>query len=258
MRKHVTRREFLGTGLAAAGLLATGCIDRTTGPPFNLADAELLARPGTPTGTATVGSTPLGIGTGRDGFLYVPTSYQASVATPLLILLHGAGQTSAYWTTSTPMQALADEFKVILLAPDSRDTDWDLVTSGTFNVDVDFIDQALTNVFKKVNVHPNRVGMCGFSDGASYALSLGIINGDFISAVIAHSPAAMQVPVRKGSPRVFISHGTEDAVSPVTRSRDGIVPALFSVGLNPHYVEFTGGHVVPAGISREAVAWFVA
>lgn len=253
--RSLTRREFVASGVAAAGILVTACLDPATGPAFNLTDAELLARPMVPSGTVSAGSTPIGIGNPHDGFMYVPASYQPSIPAPLLILIHGDGQTSASWKTGA-MLALADEFGVVLLAPDARSTNWDYIVDRQFGVDVDFIDLALGKLFSKVNIDATRIGMAGFSDGASYTLSLGIINSDFIKSVIAFSPAAMYVPIRKGSPRIFIAHGIEDTISPIGRSRDGIVPVLFSVGLEPHYVEFTGGHEIPTDIQREAMEWF--
>lgn len=60
----------------------------------------------------------------------------------------------------------------ILLAPDSRGRTWDFIL-GDYGPDVRFIDRALDHVFKRYNVHPGHIGIAGFSDGASYALSLG-------------------------------------------------------------------------------------
>ena len=64
-----------------------------------------------------------------------------------------------------------------VLAPDSRGTTWDAIREG-FGDDVTFIDRALEHVFARVSIDPARVTVGGFSDGASYALSLGLANGD--------------------------------------------------------------------------------
>ena len=37
-------------------------------------------------------------------------------------------------------------------------------------------------------IDPSRIAMAGFSDGASYSLSVGLANGDLFSAVFGFSP----------------------------------------------------------------------
>ena len=85
MRRY-SRREFLGLTAAGAGALAAACSLDTPGPRvFTHADALIKARPGTPTQTPTIGYTALGLATGRDGFLYVPTTYRATTPAPLVV-----------------------------------------------------------------------------------------------------------------------------------------------------------------------------
>lgn len=60
----------------------------------------------------------------------------------------------------------------ILVAPDSRDTTWD-VLRGRFGPDVAYIDEALKKVFAQYNIETSRICLAGFSDGGTYAYSLG-------------------------------------------------------------------------------------
>lgn len=62
---------------------------------------------------------------------------------------------------------------VILLAPESRDSVWDYLVSATFGPDIAFINAALQAVFQRYNIQQDRIGVQGFSDGATYALTLG-------------------------------------------------------------------------------------
>src|SRR3712207_7974813 len=50
----------------------------------------------------------------------------------------------------------------------------------------------------------------GFSDGASYALSLGIPNGDLFTHLVAFSPGFAAPDGQRGHPRVFVGHGVDD------------------------------------------------
>ena len=65
------------------------------------------------------------------------------------------------------------------------------------------------------------VTVCGFSDGASYALSIGLANGDLFGHVLAWSPGFVAPPEFVGRPRVFVSHGTDDRVLPIDRCSRG-------------------------------------
>jgi poly(3-hydroxybutyrate) depolymerase len=47
-------------------------------------------------------------------------------------------------------------------------------------------------------VDPQRICVSGFSDGASYALSLGLANGDLFTHVAAFSPGFMRPPCTQG------------------------------------------------------------
>ncbi len=57
--------------------------------------------------------------------------------------------------------------------------------------------------------------MEGFSDGASYALSIGLTNGDLFTHVVAFSPGFASPVTYTGKPPVFVSHGTHDEVLPI-------------------------------------------
>ena len=102
---------------------------------------------------------------------------------------------------------------------------------------------------------PARVAIGGFSDGASYALSLGLANGDLFTHVIAFSPGFITPAPPAGRPPIFVSHGTEDQVLGIDVTSRRIVPRLKSAGYTVTYREFTGPHTVPTPIAREALEW---
>src|SRR5699024_1163884 len=116
--------------------------------------------------------------------------------------------------------------------------------------------EALVHVFDRYAIDPSRVAIGGFSDGASYALSLGIANGDLFSHVIAFSPGFVAAPGEVGRPRIFVSHGTRDEVLPVDRCSRTIVRQLRREHYDVRYHEFDAGHTVPDTIRAEAVRWF--
>jgi predicted esterase len=124
-------------------------------------------------------------------------------------------------------------------------------------VDVELIDRSLAMVFADYTIAPAHLAIGGFSDGASYALSLGMDNGDLFSHVIAFSPGFTAPVAPRGLPRIFISHGIDDHVLPIDVCSRRIVPRLRKEGYAVEYLEFSGEHVVPPDIAARAVSWLL-
>jgi phospholipase/carboxylesterase len=216
---------------------------------------RLTARPRpVSTGAQARGLQRLGLSDGRDGLLFVPAGYSPDRPAPLVLMLHGSGGDAR--NGLLPLQKLADGAGTLLLAVDSRDYTWDIVL-GAYGPDVAFIDRALGWTFERYHVDPARVAVEGFSDGASYALSLGIANGDLFTHVLAFSPGFAAPPSQAGEPRLFVSHGLNDRVLPIDACSRKLTPKLERAGYELRYREFNGPHTVPAEIAREALDWFV-
>lgn len=182
---------------------------------------------------------------------YVPAAVD-SRPYHLVLLLHGAG--------GSPRQALdlllplADEHRLLLLAPKSAASSWDLVIDG-YGPDVRRIDRVLEQIFDAYPVEHLTVG--GFSDGASYALCLGLTNGDLFDTVLAFSPGFAAPLVTHGQPRVFVSHGTADPVLPIDACSGRLVPRLRALGYSVTYEEFDGGHEVPQQVVSGGIRWLL-
>src|SRR4051794_7524970 len=194
-----TRRVFLGAFLSAA------CTRAESGVRFR-------ARPGkVDAASSKRGVIPLHLRPERDALLYVPAS--APDPAPLVLYLHGA--TGNEQQGIRRLTALADEFGFLVLSPASQAETWDAIRSG-YGPDVRSIDQALSKVFGLYRVDARKMAVCGFSDGASYALGVGTSNGDLFQSVMAFSPGFIPSGGEKtGSPRIFISHGTRDQILPI-------------------------------------------
>lgn len=239
----VKRLEFLSLIGAAAGL-------RQGNPArFDLRPARSGQRLG-------AGTHPLGLGTGRDGVLLVPAAAESSTrALPLLIALHGAGGAGA--RRIRHLSPFAEAHGMLLLAPDARRMTWDAIR-GTYGDDVAFIERAVQWTFERCLVDRRRLFLEGFSDGASYALGLGLANGDLFRRIIAFSPGFIpDAGITNGAPAVFLSHGTADSILPIESTSWRIVPRLRAAGLDVTYREFEGEHTVPEAVVREAFDWLL-
>ena len=246
---NVSRREFcVLTGSAVASVaLGAGC-SGVSGLGF-ANDGRLSARPRTDVKTSATGQIMLGLDSERDAVLQIPKN-AASSPLPLLVMLHGATQSAEdmFWY----LGSTHEEAGVAVLAPNSRSTTWDAIRN-TFADDVNYLNRALELTFEKVAIDPARVAVGGFSDGASYAISLGLINGDLFNSVVAFSPGFVISGEEHGKPRFFISHGTRDHILPIDRCGRRIAGELKARGFEVNFREFDGDHEIPADVAREGL-----
>ena len=191
----------------------------------------------------------LGMDRERDAVLVLPKTASSSPL-PLLVMLHGATQSSEdmFWY----LGSTHEEAGVAVLAPNSRDTTWDAVGSD-FGPDVEYLNRALERVFETTAIDPGRMAIGGFSDGASYALSLGLINGDLFNSIVAFSPGFVISGESHGKPRIFISHGTRDHILPIDRCGRRIAADLKDRGYDVTFREFNGDHEIPNDVAREGL-----
>jgi phospholipase/carboxylesterase len=203
---------------------------------------------------ARIGQQPLKLGSDRDGVLFVPKGYKAGVPAPLVLMFHGAGGTGLGVSYTFDV---ADELGIIVLAPDSRDeATWDMLLHG-YGDDVEFIGAALKDTYARCSVDRKRMAIGGHSDGASYALSLGLGTGDTFGHILAFSPGVMQPAEVHGKPKIFISHGLSDSIMPIGVTSRTFVPRLKKLGYDVTFREYEGRHGVPPAIVREGLEWFL-
>ena len=198
---------------------------------------------------------------GRNGLLYIPTDHAEPL--PLLILLHKAGGSPSEWFSGSGSYApYADRGHFIILAPESPGQSW-----GTgpkeWGYDYMAINRALDEAFARCAIDRSRFAIGGFSDGASYALSLGLANGDVFSEIIAFSPGFIvraQARGRQGPkgvevPLVYIAHGLSDNVLPIASTSRIFVSSLQKNGYNVEFHEFSGGHHLSRQVADQAMSW---
>lgn len=186
------------------------------------------------------------VGGDRPALMQVP----AGEPTGLAMLFHGAGggpEGAIEWLADR-----AEAAGLLVLAPASVGKTWDLV-AGPAGPDLQQCAALLGQTLSSWPVPYGDRLVGGFSDGASYALSLGLSNGDVFPFVAAFSPGFVTAPARRGRPRVFVSHGTADAVLPVERCGRPVVRQLREAGYDVTYDEFADGHLVPAASVEHAL-----
>src|SRR5580698_2557449 len=161
----------------------------------------------------------LGGGRERSFGVYVPATL--SKPTPLVVALHGSGETGAEfrWHTGYDFDRLADEHGFVVAYPDGWERHWDdCRAAATYTArrdhvdDVAFIHALIQRLHQTVRISDDVVFAVGHSNGAQMAYRLALELPDEITAVAAISaglPAADNLDCRpRGAPiSVLIMNG---------------------------------------------------
>ena len=235
-----------------AGAALAFAVPAAAGPPLNGRGAPVLtAHPSATSVTLAAGETRLA----NDAMAYRPKSLPAGPA-PLLILLHGASGYPVGFLQA--MEPVADRLGLVLLYPHSRGQTWDFILNASMDRDPwrgrdsAQLDESLADLFKRAPIDPHRVVLLGFSDGAGYALSLGVANPQLFSAIVALSPGIFVAPDRSDRhQRVFVAHGRKDHVLSFANTSETIVPQLRGAGVDLRFRPFAGDHQIdPAALTE--------
>lgn len=189
------------------------------------------------------------------GLAYVPVA-QAAPA-PLLVLFHGAGMSASDFLEGLRQEA--DQCGCAMLAIQSEGTTWDLtlslaeaqrkarkaVSDVQFGSDADRVERGLAEMLGRAEIDRTRVVPVGFSDGASYALSLALANPRLFRSAVAIAPGFVVSSGRRDlTQNIFIAHGKVDKVLPFDDARQAVVGPLKQAGYRIIFRPFDGGHFI--------------
>jgi phospholipase/carboxylesterase len=192
----------------------------------------------------------------RRSILFIPTTYDAKQPAPFYLALHGATGSGDSMLRGT--RAAAEKHGAIVLSPSSADFTWDAIRAD-YADDFARVDKLMNQVFDRCSIDPRHIAIAGFSDGATYALSVGMLNGDLFTHVIAHSPGfIISGGAPHGKPRVFISHGRQDTILPFDQCGRRLAAQLERDGYRVRFDAFDGGHAATPAMRETAMSWFVA
>jgi predicted esterase len=212
-----------------------------------------------------VGSAPGGLVTISNevtlGHLLLPDSIDPTRAYPLVTVFHGAGRQDELL-----VRAYRDEparRDALFFIPRSTYPTWDLLV-GRDRPDLDFLEQAYAEIHRRVRVDQRRQALIGYSDGASYALAVGLSNPRLFSAVmgwaagfVVFEQAAISPTDRR--PRVFLEHGTHDTVFPFEEVAMRNCAVLRRLGYEVEFRVDEGGiHWPSREFQPAALDWFFA
>lgn len=200
----------------------------------------------------------------REYRLLVPRSAIADRPAPLVFAFHGfLVDSKDLMPLYTQLDRLAEQKGFILVYPQGKNRAWRLLP-GLAQPDIAFFDALLERLAGRYNVDLNRVYVAGMSNGAYFAHLLAYHRADRIAAICAHSGgvgvlAREQIPPKRKY-AVFLAHGDQDFIVPVSESRKA--RDLYHQWGHPvEYLEAPGwGHLwaLKAGVNEKMWAFFQA
>ena len=197
---------------------------------------------------------------GCRAYVLPPPEVDPARPLPLVIVLHGAGRQDEML-----VRAYADEparRNALFVVPRSFRPTWDLIAGGE-GEDLAFLGGLLGWLAARWPVDPARRALLGYSDGASYALSVGLSNPKHFAAIMCWAAGFIAVDtgnVEPGDPkpRILLEHGTEDQLFPFDRVALPMRQALTEAGFDVTCRTDEGGiHWPSLEFQPAALDWFL-
>lgn len=187
-------------------------------------------------------------------FAYVPATITGPA--PLIVVLHGAGGDARYFLEQFKHDA--DQRGAILLSVQSSGRTWAQRKPKDDESDVANIKAAIVELTAKAPIDKQHTTVMGFSDGASYALSIGMAYPGLFRTIVAFSPGYAFAPsdIDKEQ-RIFIAHSRRDPILPAANVRD-MIKGLEGAGYSPEVRWFNGGHEIDPQLKDAALDFALA
>ena len=187
-------------------------------------------------------------------FAYVPATITGPA--PLIVVLHGAGGDARYFLGQFKHDA--DRRGAILLSVQSSERTWAQRKPSDGEADVANIKAAIAELTAEAPIDRGRTTVMGFSDGASYALSIGMAYPGLFRTIVAFSPGYAFAPSNIDTEqRIFIAHSRRDPILPAANVRD-MIKGLESAGYSPEVHWFNGGHEIDPQLKNAALDFALA
>jgi len=168
-------------------------------------------------------------GIDREYFLYVPDSYDGSVAVPIVFNFHGFGGSVEEFMEYADLRSVAETNTFILVYPQGSclegSSHWNPCPNGPDNKseadDFGFIEAMINQISSEYNIDLDRVYAGGYSNGGMMAYGLANYKSDLIAAVASVSGTMLNCTGSTNHPMPVVHlHGTSDDVVSYNGSTD--------------------------------------
>ena len=159
--------------------------------------------------------------------LYVPSSYDPTVAASVVFTFHGFGGDAAAFLEETNLKTIAEANNIILISPQGSLLDgsphWNTCPLGGDNKsdadDFGFIETLLNELKSQYSIDANKVYAVGYSNGGMMSYGLAHHKSELFAAVGSVSGTMLDCYGPPSHPMPVIHlHGTNDYVIPYNGS----------------------------------------
>lgn len=135
---------------------------------------------------------------------------------PMVLLLHGALGTGAQVLDESGYRALADEFGLLVVAPDGIRRRWLDGRHGLDPTDVNYLAALIDAFVARGLADPDAIYVVGHSNGGGMAMRLACDRPDLVQGIgVVATKALAAYPCSDGAPvPAIFFHGTQDRISP--------------------------------------------
>lgn len=156
---------------------------------------------------------------------HVPKNLSYTTPVPLVIALHGSAEWPALNSWISRWNKVAEEYRFLVVHPSGTLLPKRWRSHGAKNgsanpeIDVRFISDLIDSLQSQYNIDPNKIYICGFSNGGGMAYLLGCSLSNRIAAIGSISGAyfhALEECAPSRPMPLIVFHGTADRVVPYT------------------------------------------
>lgn len=181
--------------------------------------------------------------------LFVPSSYRASQAAPLVVSLHGLGRSYDWLMSYEGLLDYAEEYGFVVVTPlGYTRRGWYGSRATPDPVTAIYSEQDVMNVIalvrEELNINASRLYLWGHSMGGAGTYQIAVNNPGMFAAlaVVAPAPRADLSPTVLHAVRntpILVMHGTADEQVPVELTRRWVA-GMRGMGMPHIYVELPG------------------
>ncbi|MAI77561.1 MAG: hypothetical protein CL917_01325 [Deltaproteobacteria bacterium] len=193
------------------------------------------------------------------GVLLTPEEIDPSRIYPLFTVFHGAGRQDEMLVKACRDEPEARE--AFFFIPRSVAPTWDLIAGGQ-GEDFAFLEFAWDLIYRRYPIDPFAQCLIGYSDGASYALSLSLSNPGFFDAVLCWAAGFASMDRRalgrtSRRTRFYLEYGTHDELFSFEQVARPMQEQLKKAGYTVEFSIDEGGRHWPSrDFQPQALNWY--
>jgi phospholipase/carboxylesterase len=201
----------------------------------------------------------------------LPDDYEAGQPYPVIVCLHGRGADMRDLAGLAPgidrsgyLYICPNAPVTIAIGPGYTGQAWyepgGNPSPAAMQAALTALDGVIRDVFSLYQVAPGQAILLGFSQGGAMTYRYGMLRPEMFAGLVILSgalrnPEAIlpQLPTRRDQ-RIFIAHGTDDAVVPVELGRNAS-DFLTAQGYQPLYREYPMAHEITPEVLDDLTPW---